>query len=110
MKALRLPAAGGVAAEAAGLLLAIALMLFSRSWTSEVVPRRDLSLVGLVSLVSVYHLEYDFVLLFPVLLSGVRYRGTARWVLFAVVAWFFFGWRVRLGAPRKHGEPNDSSS
>jgi hypothetical protein len=90
-----LPAARG-AGEAAGLVLAVGLMLISRSWTSKWSRKADLSLVGLVSLVSVKHSGYDFVLLFPVLLSGVTYRGTARWVLFAIVAWFFFGLRVVL--------------
>jgi hypothetical protein len=81
-------------------------MLISRSWTSQWSRDADLSLVALVSLVSVYHLPYDFVTLFPVLLTGVKYRGKARWVLFASVAWFFFGLR---GVLALHGNMQSPS-
>jgi hypothetical protein len=86
----------GSVAAAVGIGITLLLMLLSHRNRHEWRALADLSLVAIVSLVSFKHLPYDFVVLLPVLVLATRYPRASRWIVYAVVGWFFFGLRVVL--------------
>jgi glycosyl transferase family 87 len=69
------------------------------AWFARDVLRRGswidaLSACFLVSLVTFPHLLYDYTVLLPVLVSGLRMSGAARWFVVGVVSLFWFNWVI----------------
>lgn len=69
------------------------------AWFARDVLRRGswidaLSACFLISLVTFPHLLYDYAVLLPVLVSGLRMSGAARWFVVGVVSLFWFNWVI----------------
>jgi hypothetical protein len=65
-----------------------------------------LAVTALISLVTLPHLEYDYLLLLPAAVAGLRRRGWARVAVLGPCAALWFGWyvgEVVVGAYRPSG-------